>query len=487
MTFIPSEKNQKTAFNELLVSELTPVVQLQFPYNTSPGLTTTRTNNSGSVTNSDGNINVATGEGDNSFGHMFSKVPIKYEPGQGSLVRFTAVYTSGTVGSSQWVGLGDVGDGLFFGYEGDTFGIMRRRGGTPEIRTITIDTPSSTDEDITITLDGETKTDITVTNSANATVTANEIAAADFSQVGKGWAVEAVGNDVVFFSFDALPHSGTYNLTGSSTASGSFVQTVTGTVPTEFFISQSAWNEDPADGSSVLPVLDPLQGNVYQIKYQWLGYGALEYFVERPSSGILTLVHRERYAGTSVVPSLFNPTLPLCITTTNTTNTSDMSVLVSSMLGATEGKKEDLGVSKGGQSTVSAVGATELPILTVRNKTVYQDKINREKVQLAAISVANDHNKPIQINLYASPTLVDADYTDVDLASSVMEIASGSSFTDGDLLFSFTVGPDASEILLLPKPNKTIIIPGDHLTATAKALSGVGAVVTVTFNWIELF
>lgn len=486
MTFIPIEKNQKTAFSELLTAEITPVVQLQFPYNINPELVIARTV-SGTVSQSNGQAIVGTGASANSLANIISRIPAKYEPGQGALLRFTAIYTSGVVGSTQWTGVGDIGDGLFFGYEGDTFGVMRRRGGGPEVRTLTVEAFSTDDEDITITLDGEAKNDVTVTSSSNATVTANDIAAEDYSQVGLGWDVEAVGDTVIFFSYDGQPRSGTFTLSGASTASGSFARTLEGVVPTEIFMSQSSWNRDVADGTSVLASHDPTQGQVYQIRYQWLGQGSLEYHIENPATGRFVLVHQEEFAGTSTIPSILNPTLPLCVVAKNTTNTSDIVIKTSSMLGATEGRREQIGVRSGGDGTVSGVDGTEVPILSARNKTVYQGRVNREKVKIIAISAANDHNKPVQVNFYNNPILVDASYTDIDLLTSVMEIdSSASSFVSGSLLFSFVVGSDASETTLLNDPNQAILTPGNHFTATAKTLSGTGAVVTVIFNWVEL-
>ena len=53
-----------------------------------------------------------------------------YTPGMGLLVNFTAAFTQGVTGSTQLIGLGDELDGLFFGYNGATFGVLRRQNGT---------------------------------------------------------------------------------------------------------------------------------------------------------------------------------------------------------------------------------------------------------------------------------------------------------------------------------------------------------------------
>ena len=64
------------------------------------------------------------------------------------------------------------------------------------MRTLTISAGADTDtgdDDITITLDGDAKV-ITITDFSNdETLTANEIADADFSDTGRGWDATAVG------------------------------------------------------------------------------------------------------------------------------------------------------------------------------------------------------------------------------------------------------------------------------------------------------
>ena len=55
---------------------------------------------------------------------------LKYRPGLGSLVRFTTLYeTGGVANSTQIAGVGDDNDGFFFGYNGNSFGILVRKGG----------------------------------------------------------------------------------------------------------------------------------------------------------------------------------------------------------------------------------------------------------------------------------------------------------------------------------------------------------------------
>ena len=116
-----TKANPLTAFGELLTSEATPIVQVQFPYNINTDIWEIRANN-GSSSVGNNMANLSTGAGANQSSTILSRVPVKYNPGQGALCRFTAIYTSGVANSTQFVGIGNIKDGTFFGFRGTTFG-----------------------------------------------------------------------------------------------------------------------------------------------------------------------------------------------------------------------------------------------------------------------------------------------------------------------------------------------------------------------------
>lgn len=69
---------------------------------------------------------------------------------------------------------------------------------------------------------------------------------------------------------------------------------------------------------------DPTKGNVYQIRFQWLGYGEIQFYIEDPEIGNFVQVHRIQYANQNVNTSIRNPTLQIHASTTNTTNATAM-------------------------------------------------------------------------------------------------------------------------------------------------------------------
>jgi hypothetical protein len=486
MSYQPFIEPQKSAFGETEVTEPTPVVQLQFPYNINTRLVDTN-ENGGSVTFNANKAKVSTGAAANQSAQLLSRRSVKYNPGQGALVRFTAVFTAGAANSKQYAGVGDAADGFFFGFNGTAFGVMRRQGGAVEIQTLTITTASTTTEDITITLDGNAKADVAVTNSGVKETTAREIAAEDYSAVGGGWNAEAVGDTVIFIAFDSGDKAGAFTLSTAVTAVGSFAETVAGAAPTETVVAQTSWSEDKAAGAETLPSLTFTNGNVFQIRYQWLGFGAVEFFIENPSTGRFVLVHRIEYANSATTPSIDNPTLPLCVLASNTSNTTDIVVETSSLAGFVEGKDVDLGFLNSAENGITNLTTTELPILTIRNKQVFQGKLNRARISPLYLALATLSTKPVIFRIRLDATLTGSpSFSDVDANTSIVATDTAATGVSGGNIFLTTVlGKESSEIIDLT-PLRARLFPGQSITITAQAASGTNQEVNVSFTWDEL-
>jgi hypothetical protein len=381
-----------------------------------------------------------------------------------------------------------VEDGFFFGYNGATFGLLQRRAGAAEIRTLTVSTKSSHVENITITLDGDANSSVAVTNGADTTVTANEIAAADYSSTGRGWDSFASGSTVIFVSWGAGAKSGAYTLSGATSAVGTFAQTRAGAASTDTWVAQTAWNVDVMDGTGTSSVtLDPTKGNVYQIQYQWLGFGMIRFFIENAATGRMVNVHNIQYANANTVLSVVNPAFPCYVGAINTTNTSDLVVKTGSMMAGVEGRKEQTGLNFGWDNAIVNAGATEKPVLAIRNKIIFNSLLNRVDVKLTFMSASVDHTKPMTVNFYANPTLVAASWTDVNTNSVVEYDTSASSFSGGTRLFSLALGRTGNETIQLTDRLAGLLHPGDTLVATMIPASGNNSEAACAFNWVEDF
>ena len=483
------QRPSRAAFGESLTAELTPIFQGEFSYNVNTRLWNTLANN-GTASIDTNRLKISTGAVANQSCAVLSRTPIKYHPGQGGLVRFTSIYTTGVANSTQLHGLGDPGDGYFFGYNGVDFGILRRVGGVTEIRELEITTKSTTAENITITLDGDVDATVAVIDdtATDATATANKIAEHDFSNLGSGWEVHAEGNTVIFTSYVAKVQTGTYSLSGATTAAGTFTQILTGVAPTDNWTTQANWNKDVMDGTGDSGMtLDKTKGNVYQIKYQWLGFGRVSFYVEHGSDGEFELVHTIDYANANTTPSVFNPSLPLCIMVSNSSNTSDIVMYTSSMGGFIEGKTNGNQIHHGADGSNASVDTTEIPILTIHNKDVYQGKLNRNQIKLIFAEISSEHTKPMIFKFKFNAVLIGASFQDVDTGDSMVSFdTSATAVSGGDSQLTARLAKSDSRNLPLTDTS-FFMNPGDSLTITAQTTSGTGGEAGGSFNFEELF
>lgn len=475
-----AEEVQKTAFGEQSVAESTPVVNLQFAYNINPQLVNTNLNN-GTVSVANSLVTLSTGAAAGQSAQLLSKIPVKYYTGLGGLIRHTTIFSTGVAGSTQIHGIGDSGDGYFFGYNGADFGVLRRYGGITEIRVLTITTASTTAENITITLDGDAETTVAVTNTGDVTLTANEIAAHDFSNVGRGWSTSALNDTVKFRSFTSAPRTGTYSLSSATTAVGTFAQEIAGVAPTDDWTLQANWSEDTRSD------LDPTKGSPYQIRYQWLGFGQVCFYIEKPSTGKLELVHRIQYANENVLPSVQNPTLPLCMMIENETggNTTDLTMSTASMAGFVEGKQPDPLVFHTEIVDKTFTNTTQTPIISGHNNEIFQSNVNRVRVKLESISVSVESGKPVIIELFKNATLTGASFADHGATESVVKVdTTATAVTGGEPLDAFSIASGDEKTRFF----NAYLEVGEFMTiAGAQATTGTNSVTKIIVHWSEDF
>ena len=222
--------NSTTAFGELAVQQIIPQVQIHFPYNLNTEIINTTTSGSGSVTHSGQFAVISSGAATSSGSALFSNRYLEYHPGIGALCRFTAIFDTAVSGNTQIAGCGNATDGFFFGYNGTTFGILRRSGSSDN------------------------------------------------------------------------------------------------------WIAQTSWNIDKMDGTGPSKMtLDTTKGNVFQIQFQWLGFGSITFSLENQYSGQLIPVHRISYSNQNTSTSINNPSLPFQAESLNTTNNTDIQLKVPSI------------------------------------------------------------------------------------------------------------------------------------------------------------
>ena len=367
-----------TAFGEIKVAEETPIIQSKFPYNINSRLFNVTELNGGTVTQADSMAIVRTNVTANGTAIIESKKAIKYEPGKGVIAKFTSVFTTGVADNKQYIGIGDALDGFFVGFNGTTFGIVRRQNGVDN------------------------------------------------------------------------------------------------------FTAQTDFNVDKLDGTGVNNPsainLDPTKGNIFQIKFQWLGFGAITFSTEDPLEGDIEPFHIIRYAGAFTVPSIYNPTLPMRIENTNSNgSTTDVTMKSASMMAAIEGKR----VVDGATFSHKKTGSTSTPHgFSIRNKSTYAGIANRASLYIKTFTAVNDGTSTTTYTLEEDAVLSGGSWVDIDTNDSFIEYNDTATITTpGTEIIPFSIAKNTGvtenlqDQMIELRPGQTLTIRTSNGNATDFALS----------------
>ncbi|MFA9381448.1 MAG: hypothetical protein ACERKO_10365, partial [Acetanaerobacterium sp.] len=257
---------------------------------------------------------------------------------------------------------------------------------------------------------------------------------------------------------------------------------------TDTWIPQTSWNKDKFDGTGLSGVtLDPTKGNVYSIRYQWLGFGAISFMIENPATGEDILVNRIEYANANTVPSIYNPTLPVFAKVANAAgNATNITMQTSSAMAFVEGELDTAANTRNSISATKTGVSTEAAMLTIRNKTTFATKSNRVRLRVDFLSTSVEGTKPVTFWLIKNATLTGGTYVDISTSTSVVEYNTGAAYTlsSGKTLISFECGKTESLQFELGILNLSLA-PGDTLTVTAASIANTD--VAVSLSWEEMF
>jgi hypothetical protein len=207
----------------------------------------------------------------------------------------------------------------------------------------------------------------------------------------------------------------------------------------EDWIPQTSWNVDKK------PNFDPTKGNVFQIKYQWLGYG-MQYFYMENEEGVLSLVHRIPYNNTKTETSILNPNLPLSAYVVNVGNTTPIELQTPSAIAGLNGDGFNDAISTNvAQDGTDTVTGTDVPILSFRLSDTYKGKANRLFAQVLRAVFACEGNQPVRFRAYAGGTLVGGAWDYISEEVSPMEYNNtATSYTPGLFIGSFPVARNST-------------------------------------------
>ncbi len=392
VTFDPANTS---AFGTLESSEMTPVVQMDFVYglNTQTGVSTVA--NSATVNTNASRLLLQSGTNSAGSAIFQSRKIAKYRAGQGMTARFTCAFATGTASNTQICWVGNATDWVFFGYNGTSFGILHRNGGS------------------------------------------------------------------------------------------------------DTWTAQSSWNWDKADGTGASAFNWNKQvGNVMMIKYPYLGYGDINFFVQDSVTGVFILVHTVRYANTSTATEFSNPSMFFYVQNLNSGNTTNLTMYCGSAAIFISGKRDYTSSPRWGAESTKTGITTETNIITLKNATTYNGVTNRWVMRLSTVSVANGAtgtNGTCTIRLKINATLGGSpSYTTISgsTADNGTTITSGNSpasydvagttVTGGTTIFNNCVTLSNNNVVDLTD-HDIFVAPGETLTISATNTSSSSVAVAV--NW----
>jgi len=230
--------------------------------------------------------------------------------------------------------------------------------------------------------------------------------------------------------------------------------------------------------------------NVYIIQYQWLGFGVINFFIEKTNTGQPILVHRIQYPNTVSVPSVFNPTFPITARVFNDGNNSNIVLQSPSAMAFVEGEGSSQAIvtsnSASASVSFSPTAPTNQNVLTLRNTATFASKTNRTRIRLNFISCSDEGNRTVRFKVIRNATFGSTLlFTPINAATSVVEFSSTSSTaTGGVLVLAFEISINASTQLLVD--SLTIYLnPGE--TLTLQATSGLATQLDCSISWEELW
>ena len=251
------------------------------------------------------------------------------------------------------------------------------------------------------------------------------------------------------------------------------------------FVSQSAWNIDRMDGTrgTLNPsgqLLDTSKGNVYQIQAQWLGYGAVQFFIESSETGRFAPVHLLKYANSNTLPSVTNPTFPISFDVVNTTATSAVTMSNASMAGFVEGQIVYNGVNYSVDGTTAS--GTNKNMLTIFMPSTYQGFANKTQALLKSMTLTTDGTQAVTFTLVKNGTLTGTSYTSAATYSPVQrDIAGTYTAASGRQAFKIILQKlDSAQIDL--KEFEFFMREGDTWSIIA---NGTNAGAAVSLTWLD--
>lgn len=245
----------------------------------------------------------------------------------------------------------------------------------------------------------------------------------------------------------------------------------------ENWIYQEDWNVDKKGN------LDHTKGNVYQIRYQWLGYG-MQYFYIEDETGNLEIVHKIEYSNKNTETSILNPNLPLSAYVVNIGNTTPLTLRTPAAIAGLNGDGFSDAISSNvAADVIKTVGSasTDTPLISFRMADIYKLEANRLFSQALRLIFASEGNKPVLFRAYAGGTVLGGSWQYISEEVSPLEFNNTmTSYILGARVGAFPLGKSATLPVDLIASNFRLY--ANQLVTITATTQGASDLV-VTANW----
>lgn len=297
---------------------------------------------------------------------------------------------------------------------------------------------------------------------------------------GMGTVVSNAPYDGYFFGYNGTSFGIAHYIRGSAT-----------------WTAQTDWNGNKIDGSAGSAFTwDKTKGVPVMVKYPYLGFGDIFFYVQNPTTGSWVLVHTIRYANTLATTQLSNPSLHIMGFTLNSGNTTNMTMYSGSVGGFVSGIRSFIGNPKWAIDNNKGSITTETCILNLKNATTYNTVTNRGLIRLLSISVSSSAASGISIfrlktgvTIGGSPSYAAINGTTADSGVTITSGNSitsydtaGTTVTNGIMVHSITVDNPGSRTVDLEKFD-IFVAPTEILTISG--FSTISATLGVSINFSE--
>lgn len=237
-------------------------------------------------------------------------------------------------------------------------------------------------------------------------------------------------------------------------------------------VNQSSWNVDKLDGTGTSGVtLDTTKHNQFIIDFTYHGAGRVRFGILY--NGRIVYCHQVNEANLLTTPFIRTPALPMRVELTNTTTTANTTTLdVVGMVTQIESVNDmspmyTFTASTGRTST--AVGATTLPLISIRPKTTFNSLTNRIAIVPTSVSVATG-SQPTLVSVILNPTLTGASFASADTNSATEFDIAATAVSGGTIISQFYIAASATGGLL---GIGATVSPGSGSTALGSILLGL--------------